>query len=38
VEKKGKVIDYKVEYPTDFLQQMRDYGKKYNFIPTPTLL
>ncbi|MFA5850377.1 MAG: dihydrofolate reductase [Bacteroidales bacterium] len=32
VEKDGKVIDYKVEYPTDFLQQMRDYGKKYNFL------
>lgn len=33
VEKEGKVIDYKVEYPTDFLQQMRDYGKKYSFLP-----
>jgi len=33
VEKDGKVIDYKVEYPTDFLQQMRDYGKKYSFLP-----
>ncbi|OFY41575.1 MAG: dihydrofolate reductase [Bacteroidetes bacterium GWF2_40_14] len=33
VEKEGKVIDYKVEYPADFLQQMRDYGKKYNFLP-----
>ena len=32
VEKDGKVIDYKVEYPTDFLQQMRDYGKKYNYL------
>jgi len=32
VEEDGKVIDYKVEYPTDFLQQMRDYGKKYNFL------
>ncbi|MPN23839.1 hypothetical protein SDC9_171232 [bioreactor metagenome] len=33
VEKDGKVIDYKVEYPKDFLQQMRDYGKKYSFLP-----
>ncbi len=33
VEKDGKVIDYKIEYPTDFLQQMRDYGKKYSFLP-----
>ncbi len=32
VEKDGKVIDYKVEYPSDFLQQMRDYGKKYSFL------
>ncbi|MDP3453126.1 MAG: dihydrofolate reductase, partial [Bacteroidales bacterium] len=29
VEKDGKVIDYKVEYPKDFLKQMLDYGKKY---------
>jgi len=33
VEKDGKIIDYKLEYPKDFLQQMRDYGKKYNFLP-----
>ena len=33
VEKNGKIIDYKIEYPTDFLQQMRDYGKKYSFLP-----
>ncbi len=32
IEKDGKVIDYKIEYPTDFLQQMRDYGKKYNYL------
>jgi dipeptidyl-peptidase-3 len=32
VEKNGKVIDYKVEYPSDFLQQMIEYGKKYNFL------
>lgn len=32
VEKEGKVIDYKVEYPADFLQQMLDYGKKYSVL------
>lgn len=29
VVKEGKVIDYKVDYPSDFLKQMLDYGKKY---------
>ena len=32
VEKDGKVIDYKVEYPADFLKQMLEYGKKYSFL------
>ncbi len=32
VEKNGKIVDYKIEYPADFLQQMRDYGKKYSFL------
>ena len=32
VEKDGKVIDYKVEYPDDFLKQMLEYGKKYSFL------
>jgi len=32
IEKDGKIIDYKVEYPTDFLEQMREYGRKYNFL------
>lgn len=32
VEKDGRIIDYKVEYPSDFLQQMLDYGKKYSFL------
>lgn len=34
IEKNGKIVDYKIEYPTDFLQQMREYGKKYNFLKT----
>ncbi len=32
VEKDGKVIDYKLEYYTDYLKQMLDYGKKYATI------
>lgn len=32
VEKDGKIVDYKIEYPIDFLGQMREYGKKYNFL------
>ncbi|MDD4058088.1 MAG: dihydrofolate reductase [Bacteroidales bacterium] len=32
VEKDGEIVDYKVEYPSDFLQQMLDYGKKYSFL------
>ena len=27
VEKNGEIIDVKIEYPTDFLAQMLDYGK-----------
>ena len=33
VEKDGKIVDYRVEYPTDFLQQHLDYGKRYSFLP-----
>lgn len=32
VEKDGKIVDFKVEYPADFLKQMREYGKKYSFL------
>ncbi len=32
VEKDGKVIDYKVDYPADFLKQMLEYGKKYSTL------
>jgi dipeptidyl-peptidase-3 len=28
-----KIADVKVEYPTDFLQQMLEYGKDYAFLP-----
>lgn len=27
------IIDVKVEYPTDFVQQMLDYGQEYAFLP-----
>ena len=34
VEKDGQIIDVKVEYPTDFLGQMLEYGRHYAFLPT----
>jgi len=34
VLKGGEIIDVKVEYPTDFLRQMLDYGRDYGFLPT----
>jgi dipeptidyl-peptidase III len=33
IEQNGQITDVKVEYPTDFLAQMIDYGKKYSFLP-----
>ncbi len=33
VYKNDKIIDVKVEYPTDFTQQMLEYGKEYDFLP-----
>ena len=32
VEENGKIIDYKLIYPTDFLQQHLKYGREYNFL------
>ena len=32
VVKDGKVVDYKVNYPSDFMQQHLDYGKNYSFV------
>lgn len=32
--KEGKIIKYKVTYPTDFLKQQLQYGKHYSFLPT----
>ncbi|KUG08945.1 dihydrofolate reductase [Solirubrum puertoriconensis] len=33
VEREGKVVDVKLEYPSDFAQQMLEYGRKYSFLP-----
>lgn len=30
---KGEITDIKVEYPTDFIQQMLEYGSKFSFLP-----
>ena len=32
VKRFGKVVDYKVEYPDDFLAQQLEYGKKYRSL------
>lgn len=28
----GEIIDIRLEYPTDFVRQMLDYGKRYSFL------
>lgn len=33
VMQNGKMVDVTLEYPSDFTQQMLDYGKKYSFLP-----
>jgi dipeptidyl-peptidase-3 len=33
VEKDGKVIDVKIEYPLDYTKQMLEYGHKFSFLP-----
>ncbi|WP_205701585.1 dipeptidyl-peptidase 3 family protein [Hymenobacter rigui] len=33
VVKDGKITDVKLEYPTDFSQQMLDYGRQYRLLP-----
>ena len=32
-EEGGKLIDVKISYPSDFSQQMVDYGKNYSLLP-----
>ncbi len=29
----GKIVDVKIEYPKNFVQQMLDFGKTYSFLP-----
>jgi dipeptidyl-peptidase-3 len=31
--KDGKIVDVKVEYPTNFTNQMLDYSKNYSYLP-----
>ena len=33
VKKGNEIVDVKVEYPTDFLAQMLEYGRDYAFLP-----
>ena len=33
VKKDGEIVDVTVEYPTDFLGQMLEYGRAYAFLP-----
>jgi len=34
VKEGDKIIDVKIEYPKDFVQQMLEYGKNYSLLPT----
>jgi dipeptidyl-peptidase-3 len=31
--KGGKITDVKVSYPTNFYEQMLEYGQKYSYLP-----
>ncbi len=33
-DKKGRIIDVKISYPSDYVQQHLDYGKNYSFLPS----
>ncbi len=33
VLKGAAIVDVRLEYPTDFMAQMLDYGKRYSFLP-----
>ena len=33
VVKDGKIVDVKIEYPKDFVEQMLEYGKNYGLLP-----
>ena len=33
MDSQGEITDIKVEYPSDFIQQMLEYGERYAFLP-----
>ena len=33
-DKKGRIIDVKISYPANYVQQHLDYGKNYSFLPS----
>lgn len=33
VKKGSEIVDVKIEYPTDFLAQMLEYGRDYGYLP-----
>jgi dipeptidyl-peptidase-3 len=33
IEKDGKIVDVKVSYPEDYVEQMMWYSKSYSFLP-----
>ena len=34
VEEDGKVVDVKIEYPDNYIEQMLYYSNNYSFLPT----
>jgi dipeptidyl-peptidase III len=34
VERDGRIVDVRIEYPTDFTAQMLEYADRYAFLPT----
>ena len=33
VERDGKVVDVKISYPANYVEQMLDYSKNYSYLP-----
>ncbi|WP_321317429.1 dipeptidyl-peptidase 3 family protein [Labilibaculum sp.] len=33
VYEEGKIVDVRISYPMDFMQQMLEYGERYSFLP-----
>jgi len=34
VEENGEIVDVRVEYPSDFTEQMLEYAERYSYLPT----